>query len=165
MLVRPASTQDLAQMVALSERKRIDYQPHSPLFWRKAEHSAQAQAGFFAHLLQQPDWLLLVHEQHGQLDGAIIGRLIQAPPVYDPGGKICLIDDFVVADPASWDSVGVALHRALQRCAAQAGAVATVTVCGAHDAPKRAALSGLGAHLASEWYVHTIASAAGSDSD
>lgn len=156
MAVRNAVQQDISRMVELSEAKRASYEANSPLFWRKAENSVHVQGVFFAKLLEQPDWLLLVHEHNGAIDGFIIGRLMPAPPVYNPGGKACLIDDFAVADSNLWDSTGTALHQALEAQARQAGAVVSITVSGAHDGPKRSALLGAGAHLASEWYVHTI---------
>lgn len=156
MAVRNAVQQDIVRMVELSEAKRVSYESHSPLFWRKAENSAQVQSVFFEKLLEQPDWLLLVHEHEGVIDGFIIGRLMLAPPVYNPGGKACLIDDFTVTDPSHWASTGVTLHQALEAQARQAGAVVSITVSGAHDGPKRSALLGAGAHLASEWYTHAI---------
>ena len=38
-----------------------------------------------------------------------IAAIIGAPPVYDPGGLTCMIDDFCVADPVGWATVGRAL--------------------------------------------------------
>ena len=42
-------------MVELAEAKRSSYESHSPVFWRKAENSAQIQSGFFSKLLGQQD--------------------------------------------------------------------------------------------------------------
>ncbi|MFT4246881.1 MAG: hypothetical protein QM581_02430 [Pseudomonas sp.] len=156
MSIRSAEQRDIPRMVELSEAKRASYEAHSPVFWRKADNSAQVQAVFFAKLLDQPDWIVLVHLRDEVIDGFIIGRLMPAPPVYAPGGKACLIDDFAVADADLWESTGLALHRQLETRARQAGAVVSITVSGAHDDPKRSALLGAGAHLASEWYVHAI---------
>lgn len=156
MTVRRAEPADIARMVELSELKRSDYEARSPVFWRKATNSAAVQAAFFATLLNQQDWILLVHEHAAAIDGFIIGRVGPAPPVYDPGGKACLIDDFSVAYSTLWASTGTALHRALETQARLAGAVVSITVSGAHDGPKRSALRAAGAHLASEWYVHAI---------
>lgn len=157
MATRSATQHDISRMVELSEAKRTSYEAHSPVFWRKADHSAQVQSVFFAKLLEQPDWLLLVHECDETIDGFIIGRLIPAPPVYDPKGKACLVDDFAVADPTLWETVGITLHQALRAHAREKGATVSITVSGAHDEPKRSALRSAGAHLASEWYVHAIA--------
>lgn len=159
MPVRQATLDDVPHMVALSEAKRRDYEAHSPVFWRKAENSAQVQAAFFAKLLEQADWILRVHAQDDRadsVDGFIVGRLMPAPPVYAPGGKALLIDDFAVAGAALWETAGAALHAEVEHAARQLGAAVSITVSGAHDAAKRAALAGYGAALASEWYVHAI---------
>ena len=44
-----ATETDVAQMVALAEAKRTEYAAYSPIFWRKAEGSAEEQARFFAN--------------------------------------------------------------------------------------------------------------------
>jgi hypothetical protein len=46
-----------------------------------------------------------------QATGFLIATLIPAPPVYDPGGRTCLIDDFVVIPAANWLTTGVELLR------------------------------------------------------
>ncbi|WCR57421.1 hypothetical protein [Rickettsia asembonensis] len=38
--------------------------------------------------------------------GFIIGRLIEAPEVYDPKGLILIIDDFCVETENDWSFVG-----------------------------------------------------------
>jgi len=38
----------------------------------------------------------------GQLTGFLIATLNLAPPVYDPGGLTCDIDDFVVTPAPKW---------------------------------------------------------------
>jgi hypothetical protein len=53
----------------------------------------------------------------------------------------------------------MALREEAERTAAAAGAVLSVTVCGQQDDPKRTALRNSGAHVASEWYVHSITGA------
>ncbi|MGO1071000.1 hypothetical protein [Lysobacter sp. CA199] len=67
-----------------------------------------------------------------------------------------MIDDFMVASPDLWGSVGIALRDEVETRARQAGAVVSVTVSGAHDVAKRAALLSSGARLTSEWYVNVI---------
>lgn len=37
----------------------------------------------------------------GELAGFAVGTIVTAPPIYDPGGPICVIDDFAVADSGS----------------------------------------------------------------
>ena len=49
------------------------------------------------------------------IDGFAIASLITVPPMYEPGGRTALIDDFTVADPQSWDSIGRWLFERLKR--------------------------------------------------
>jgi GNAT superfamily N-acetyltransferase len=87
------------------------------------------------------------------IDGFVLAMLVPAPPVYDPGGLTCSIDDFCVADPTLWNTVGMALLDEAQRLARERGAVQVVVVCGAHDEPKRRLLESRGLSIASHWYV------------
>ena len=50
------------------------------------------------------------------------GVLVPPPPVDDPGGLTCLVDDFMVESPDLWPTVGAAL---LARATAVAGRDAT----------------------------------------
>jgi hypothetical protein len=79
--------------------------------------------------------------------------LVPAPPVYDPGGLTCLVDDFMVATPDLSASVGAALLDKAIEHARPRGAVQTVVVCGPHDTPKRAMLIDAGHVVASEWHT------------
>lgn len=86
----------------------------------------------------------------------MLAQLVPAPPVYDPGGLTCSIDDFAVADPDLWASVGVDLLREVQRAAGQRGAAQVVVVCGHQDHAKRAALDNCALTIASEWWVKAL---------
>jgi hypothetical protein len=143
-------------MVELSSIKRAQYAAYSPIFWRPAAGASDAQRKFFASLVADPSWICLVHDAGGSIDGFVIARVTTAPPVYDPGGKVCMIDDFVVADPTLWPSVGIGLRDEAERRAAKLGAIISVTVCGERDAAKKSALQKSGSHVASEWYVRPI---------
>ncbi len=72
----------------------------------------------------------LVHEEGQAIDGFIIGTLVEAPPVYDPGGLTCIVDDFMVARPEDWPTTGAALLGEVSSRAQARGAVQTVVVCG-----------------------------------
>lgn len=97
-----------------------------------------------------------MYEEAGQIEGLLIALLGMAPPVYDPGGLACTIDDFTVSDPALWPTVGVALLAAAQSWARAHGAAVVVVVCGHQDEPKRALLRAAGLSLTSEWYVNSL---------
>jgi hypothetical protein len=131
------------------------------VFWHPAAGAAESQQKFFAGLVEDHSYICLVHESGaGGIDGFIVARIVNAPPVYDPGGRVCMIDDFMVATAALWSPVGNALHAEAERIAAQSGAVISVTVCGQRDQAKREELRSAGAEVASEWYVHAIPSTA-----
>ena len=94
-----------------------------------------------------------MEEESGAVRGFIWGKVVDAPPVYDPGGKVCMVDDFVVREPALWAAVGRALLDEVRRLARERGAVLVVVVCGPHDQPKRALLAMDDFTVASEWHV------------
>ncbi len=75
------------------------------------------------------------------------------PPVYDPGGFTCLVDDFVVQRPEDWPTIGASLLHKVNQHAKDQGAVQTVVVCRRLDEAKRAALASLGLTVVSEWSV------------
>jgi GNAT superfamily N-acetyltransferase len=139
-------------MVELSERKRMEYEAHQPVFWRKARDSAARQGAYFAHLLDRPGIVVLVAEA-AAVDAFVIGSVVPAPPVYDPGGLTCMIDDFVVREPGRWHDLGAALLAALAAHARERGAVQMAVVCGSHDESKRDLLRAAGLSVASVWYV------------
>jgi GNAT superfamily N-acetyltransferase len=143
-------------MVDLSEQKRLQYQSYQPTFWRKAADSREKQLPHLERQLSSDRAIALVHEQDGAIDGFLIATLIEAPPVYDPGGLTCVIDDFVVAEARDWQSTGTALLAEANRQAGSRGGVQTVVVCGHQDQPKRRMLAASGFSIASEWYVREI---------
>lgn len=148
-----AAAGDVDCMVALSGAKRREYALVQPLFWRPAPDADARQRAFFAAQLTRADVLAFVHESEAMTDGFVIATLVTAPRVYDPGGYTCVVDDFAVADPGLWDTVGRALLETALRAARARGAVQSVLVCGQHDEPKRKMLAGLGHVPASEWWV------------
>lgn len=157
MTIRQATANDVEAMVELSERKRAEYAAYSPVFWRKAEGAAEKQRPFFQAQIEREHNIVLVSEEAGRVNGFLIGSVITAPPVYDPGGRVCMVDDFTVADAARWPTVGAALLTEVTAQAKARGAVLTVVVCGQQDAPKRQMLQAGGSAVASEWYVAPIA--------
>ena len=143
-------------MVELSARKRKQYAEYSPVFWRMANNASNLQHAFFDGLVVDPSWICLVHENGNGIDGFIMAHVTTAPPVYDPGGKVCIINDFAVAEPTLWATAGMALQDEAERRAAVAGAVISIIVCGQRDISKRTALLNSGSEVASEWYIRSI---------
>jgi GNAT superfamily N-acetyltransferase len=154
--IRQAVLADVPAMVTLAERKRIEQAREQPVFWRKAVDSAEKHTSYVRNLLQRDGVFSFVHDAAGTLDGFVIGVRLDAPPVCDPGGPTCLIDDFTVAPPALWQSVGRALLEAARTEARGRGMVCIQVICGHYDAPKRAMLTAAGFPVVSEWWVHPL---------
>src|SRR5207245_8597168 len=115
--------------------------------------AATKQELYFQRLLPRNEVIALVAEAENTFVGFVIGTITLAPPVYNPGGPVCMIDDFAVANPQEWDSVGAALLTALEREAKARGAVLSVVVCARRDQAKRAVLQKAELTVASEWHV------------
>ena len=152
--VRPAEDQDLERVLGIAARQRADYANYQPRFWRPAEHAESRQRAYFVSLLSDPEVVFLVAcDSAGAVGAFVIARLVPPPPVYDPGGLTCFIDDFVVADESNWPVMGADLIHAVRAWAAPRGGVQLVAVAGQRDLPKRYALDSAGLSVASEWWV------------
>jgi GNAT superfamily N-acetyltransferase len=156
MNIRKATAADIPHMVAIAEVKRVEYEGYSPVFWRKAPDSSPKQELFFQRLLAAADVIALVAETDTSLVGFIIGAVTTAPPVYNPGGPVCIVDDFTVANSTEWGLVGAALLAAVEQEAKAQGAVLSVVVCAQRDQAKRDLLREAGLTVASEWHVKPI---------
>ncbi len=151
--IRAATIDDVPAIVDLAAQKHEQYREYQPVFWRLAADATEKHTRFIKSVIHKNQAIVLVHTCGGAVDGFVIANVMNAPPVYDPGGKTCMIDDFMVAHPQEWSTVGVAL---VERAAAEAkarGATQTVVVCGHLDEPKRGALRAGGFSIASEWHV------------
>ena len=156
MDIRTAKETDISRMVVIAETKRVEYEGYSPIYWRKAPDSSPKQELFFQRLLTSPDMIALVAEEGGSLLGFILGAITIAPPVYNPGGPVCIVDDFAIANSQDWVLIGTELLAAVEREAKARGAVLSVVVCSQRDQAKRAMLQRTGAVVASEWHVKPL---------
>jgi hypothetical protein len=154
--IRAAEAQDLDALLELSEVRRRQYATYQPVFWRPAPDAVAQQRPYLAGLLGEQDVLARVAVEHTVVVGFAIGRLMLAPPVYDPGGPTCLIDDFTVVNPDSWPTVGLDLLRAVSDAARERGAVQVVVITPIQDTAKRAALEAGGLGIASEWWTRPL---------
>jgi hypothetical protein len=82
-----ATLTDVPSMVSLSEQKRHAYERAQPQFWRRSENANEEQAKWFIELLSREDQICLVAKEN-QLNGFIIGKIMPAPEVYNPGGPL-----------------------------------------------------------------------------
>ena len=168
--VRTSQLSDIPEMVSLSKVKRKLYEKAQPQFWRYAgDEGDKSQEKWFKELLEDKNYFMFTAESSTQeILGFIIGKLMPAPEVYNPGGLTLMIDDFLVAPKLHsseggcvqseklWQSVGHRLIATVKAAAKDKGATQIVVVCGAHDHPKRKFLSEQNLSIASEWFVGGI---------
>ena len=155
MTVRPATVADLDEAVALCDAKRAQYALWQPVFHRVAAGAAASQRTYMEGNLARPECLLLVADD-GAVAGFLWARLVDAPPVYNPGGKVILVDDFVVRSPADWEVAGRALLGEAVRWGKGFGAALLNVICGPQDLAKRALLTSTEMTVATEWFVKPL---------
>ncbi|WPY00714.1 GNAT family N-acetyltransferase [Candidatus Trichorickettsia mobilis] len=156
--IRSSQPSDISAIVSLSKAKRLSYEKAQPQFWRhKGEAGDKIQEKWFKELLEDKNYVMFTAKSETQeILGFIIGRLMPAPEVYNPGGLTLMIDDFCLADQAEWHSIGSKLVQEIKAIAKTKGTAQVLVVCGAHDEPKRRFLRNIGLTVASEWYVESI---------
>ena len=93
MPIRHATADDVPRILALLQQRREAYQHFAPTFWNIADRAVEKHDPFIRRLVADGDVLTIVHEDYGRVDGVLIATTMDAPPVYDPGGKVCMIDD------------------------------------------------------------------------
>src|SRR5262245_29386393 len=113
LAVRCASPDDVAAIAALMARRRERYEQHQPVFWRRAADAQARHAAFLATLVGDAKVICRVAERDDRFVGFAIGSLMPSPPVYDPGGPTCTLDDYAVVDDRDWTTVGVDLLHAV----------------------------------------------------
>lgn len=155
-IIIPASTlSDTASIAELSKAKRLNYEKAQPQFWKyRGEDGEIFQKKWFEELLTHESYLMLTADsEHEHILGFIIGKLITAPEVYDPGGLTLMIDDFCVRSEDLWSTVGAQLIEHIKLLAKVKGATQILVVCGSHDYQKRTFLMHQKLSIASEWFV------------
>ena len=156
VIVRAAVAADLEPILVIADQRRRQYAAYQPRFWNPAADAVSRQRSFFESLVDDSETLFAVADAANRVRGFVIAKVAPAPPVYDPGGATCLIDDFTVDDSESWPEVGPGLLAFARSWATQRGAVQLVVVTAGADDPKRVALIEAGLVLASEWWVGGI---------
>lgn len=156
MDVRKAATTDVKAAVELVERSRRQFQKFQPTFWRKAANSAAATEALFARLLTDPDTLFLVAVEGSRHLGLLIASKFSNPPVFDPGGDTWLINDFSVAEPHLWLSIGEALLSHATTLIHEHGGVQVVVVSADRDLAKTELLRRSDLTIASNWWTKPL---------
>ncbi len=153
MVIRDATSADVAAISGLASERRRVYEQYEPRFWRIAKNADEMHPAWIAWLVGEDSVVSLVAEDgDGAFAGFVIATVGPAPPVYDPGGLTATIDDYAVVGD-TWDSTGRALLDAVTERVRQRGAAQVIVVCGHRDEAKRSALQHAGLSLASEWYT------------
>ena len=131
---------------------------HAAPFQRPASNGREVHEGFLPKLLDWAGFTVLVHEAGEGIDGFIVARFGSAPAPYGEGSWFH-VDDFVVADPSLWPSVGQELLGEVMSRAREAGIEQAIVVSGPSsiDEPKVTFLSGSGLHVDAEWRVKPLA--------
>ncbi|MBS0236490.1 MAG: acetyltransferase [Proteobacteria bacterium] len=156
LIIRPSVEADIPLLVELSRIKRLTYEQVQPQFWRYRGPEAEvSQATWFKELLSREDHICLSALRDGKIVGFIIGKLMEAPEVYDPGGLTLMIDDFCIEDD-NWQTVGSPLLAHIRELAKAKGVAQILVVSGTHDQVKCRFLQLAGLSAASEWYVGGI---------
>lgn len=156
MDVRKAATTDIKAAVELMERSRRQFQKFQPTFWHKAANSAAATEALFDRLLTDADTLFLVAVDGSRHQGFLIARKFSNPPVFDPGGDTWLIDDFCVAEPHLWLSIGEALLSHATTLIHEHGGVQVVVVSADRDLAKTEMLRRSDLTIASNWWTKPL---------
>ena len=154
--IRMASAADVPAMAKLIEAKRALLESFEPVMWRPSATAGQMTSAFFTHVLAQPQAIARVADANGAMAGFIIGVLQEAPPVYAPGGKSVVIDDFAVADGDLAEAVGPALLDAVMSEARARGAVQMIVIAAARDPRVTRWLEEKKLHVASQWWTRTL---------
>jgi hypothetical protein len=155
-MIRSAEGRDVRRMADLAAQGRESYAVHAPVFHRPHTDARARHEPWLMELVGNPEQITLVSESDSDLDGFVIGSLVRSPPVYDPGGLTCVIDDFIVERPDLWATVGRELLEGAAEVARAQGAAQTVVVCGPVDGPKRTMLIESGHIVASEWFTRSL---------
>ena len=154
--IRSALATDVQAMAQLLEIKRALLESFEPVMWRVSPAAAQLTPAFFTHQLGQPNAIARVAEDNGRFAGFIIGGVQDAPPVFAPGGKTVLIDDFAVIEGEGGDAAALALLDAVMSEARARGAVQLIAIAAAKDARVVRWLESKKLHVASQWWTRTL---------
>ena len=156
MPIHEATEADIPAILSLLHVRRQEYQHYAPTFWKIAQRAVEKQEPFIRLLVGNTNVLSIVHENDDHVDGVLIATMIEAPPVYDPGGKVCMVDDYMVERPELWKTVGDRLLEHCRQWAKTQGCVLELIVCAQKDVSKSVMLRDTGAEVASEWYVRDL---------
>ncbi len=151
-MIYKSTISDISWMVNLSHKKRQEYSKAQPNFWKMAKNSDVVQAAWFEEEIDKENVIFLCANDK---KGFVIGKIIDAPKVYDAGPTL-MIDDFCVESSELWLTVGLSLLTEIIFQAKSKGVSQIVVVCGDHDLKKLELLEKTNLSAASKWHTKTI---------
>jgi hypothetical protein len=154
--IRAALPEDIEAIANLAEQKRIQYEAYQPVFHRRAEAALAMHREYLKSLIHKENVLLWVALEADTVEGFIFASVVASPVVYNPGGKVCFVDDFVISKAGLWPTMGKALLEAVTTELQKSGVVLGNVVCGPKDTPKRLMLGSMGYSVATEWFVKAL---------
>lgn len=154
--VARAQDSDIDFMNRLSRQKRLAYEKAQPQFWKWASESGeQEQKEWFKELISDDTYICLAAKNSNEGIGFVIGKIVSAPEVYNPGGLTLIIDDFCVLNN-EWSTIGSVLLTEIKFIAKQKNVAQIVVVSGDHDSTKKQFLKKSGLSPVSVWFVGSV---------
>ncbi len=142
--IRSLTAADVPRVLELGEQKRRQYAAYSPVFWRVSPQPRETFGPYLRSQIENSQVIALAHDQNGSVDGYVLANAQG------------YIDDFTVAMPEMWPTVGAELLLAAGAAAHKRGIQSLLVVCGAGDLPKRRMLASQCLTLATDWYVKPV---------
>lgn len=155
-MLRPATLPDVERMIHLAEQEFHRMESHRDPFYATGPNLAEEFRTELKREIESAQPIAFVMEEAGQIKGFVVGQVVSAPPVYNPGGKVCLVDFLCVAKPQDWSSVGRLLAQAAEIHTSLLGGILVRVECRRTDDLKRKALLKLGYSVASDWLYRDI---------
>jgi hypothetical protein len=154
--IRRAAPSDLEAIVALVSAKRAQLESYEPVTWHPSEHAPAMSKEFFRAQMGEQGPIFLVAAEGDAVIGFINAVLQPAPPVYDPGGKTVMIDDFAVIDGSKGDEAAIALLDAALSEGRGRGAIQVIIVAAAKDERAAAWFRARNLHVFSQWWTAVL---------
>ncbi len=146
--IRRLTAGDVPRLLELGEQKRRQYEAYSPVFWRMSALPRETFAPYLQAQIEKPQVVALAYEANGTVDGFVLANA--------QGYS----DDFMVAVPEMWPTVGANLLSAAGNTAHRQGIGSLLVVCGQGDTPMRAMLAAQGLTLTMDWYIRPLSETA-----
>lgn len=143
--IRRLTVSDVPRLLELGEQKRRQYEAYSPVFWRVSPLPRETFGPYLQAQIEKPETIALAHARGETIDGYILAN-----------GQ-GYVDDYMVAAPNLWPTVGEGLLLAAGVAAHRQGINSLLVVCGHGDQPMRTMLAAQGLTLTMDWYVRPLA--------